>query len=34
LLSVTAPVALLFASALAPVAFGLACGGAWFGIRH
>lgn len=30
-LSVTAPVALLFASALAPIAFGLACAGAWFG---
>ncbi|HVU01645.1 MAG TPA: PrsW family glutamic-type intramembrane protease [Polyangiaceae bacterium] len=31
LLSVTAPAAVIFAIALAPVAFGLACGGAWFG---
>jgi RsiW-degrading membrane proteinase PrsW (M82 family) len=33
-LSVTAPVALLFATAIAPVAFGLACGGAWFGVSR
>jgi hypothetical protein len=32
LLSVTAPPAVIFALAIAPVAFGLACGGAWFGI--
>ena len=32
LLTVTAPPAVIFALALAPVAFGLACGGAWFGI--
>jgi RsiW-degrading membrane proteinase PrsW (M82 family) len=31
LLSVTAPAAVIFALAVAPVAFGLACGGAWFG---
>ncbi|HEX7670773.1 MAG TPA: PrsW family glutamic-type intramembrane protease [Polyangiaceae bacterium] len=32
LLSVTAPPAVIFALAVAPVAFGLACGGAWFGL--
>ncbi len=32
LLSMTSPVALVFALAMAPVAFGLACGGAWFGM--
>ncbi len=32
LLSVAAPVAVVFALAVAPVAFGLACGGAWFGM--
>jgi RsiW-degrading membrane proteinase PrsW (M82 family) len=31
-LSLTAPVALLFAAAVAPVAFGLACAGGWFGV--
>jgi hypothetical protein len=33
LLSVTAPPAVIFAIAIAPIAFGLACGGAWFGIE-
>lgn len=33
-LSATAPVALVFAVAIAPVAFGLACGGAWFGMER
>lgn len=32
ILSVTAPSAVIFAFAVAPVAFGLACGGAWFGM--
>jgi hypothetical protein len=32
LLSLTAPSAVIFAIAIAPVAFGLACGGAWFGM--
>jgi hypothetical protein len=32
LLSVTAPPAVIFALAIAPVAFGLACGGAWFAL--
>jgi hypothetical protein len=32
ILSVTAPSAVIFAFAIAPVAFGLACGGAWFGM--
>jgi hypothetical protein len=32
LLSATAPVAVVFALAVAPVAFALACGGAWFGL--
>jgi hypothetical protein len=32
LLSITAPVTVLFAVAVAPVAFGLACGGAWMGM--
>jgi hypothetical protein len=32
-LSATAPVAVVFALAVAPVAFVLACGGAWFGGR-
>lgn len=32
LLSATAPVAVVFAVAVAPVAFALACGGAWFGL--
>lgn len=31
-LSITAPVAVVFGLAVAPVAFGLACGGAWFGV--
>jgi RsiW-degrading membrane proteinase PrsW (M82 family) len=31
-LSVTAPSAVIFAFAVAPIAFGLACGGAWFGM--
>jgi hypothetical protein len=31
-LSATAPVAVIFALAVAPVAFVLACGGAWFGV--
>jgi RsiW-degrading membrane proteinase PrsW (M82 family) len=31
-LSVTTPIAAVFALALAPIAFVLACGGAWFGI--
>lgn len=34
LLSVTAPIALIFALAVAPVAFGLACTGAWFGVNR
>jgi hypothetical protein len=33
LLSVTAPPAVIFAIAIAPIAFGLACGGAWFGLE-
>jgi hypothetical protein len=33
ILSVTAPSAVIFAFAVAPVAFGLACGGAWFGME-
>lgn len=33
-LSITAPVALVVAVAGAPVAFGLACGGAWFGLSR
>jgi hypothetical protein len=33
LLSVTAPPAVIFALAVAPIAFGLACGGAWFGLE-
>jgi hypothetical protein len=32
ILSVTAPSAVIFAFAVAPIAFGLACGGAWFGM--
>ena len=32
LLGLAAPVAVVFAVAFAPVAFGLACGGAWMGI--
>jgi hypothetical protein len=32
LLSMTAPVAVVFVLAVAPVAFGLACAGAWFGL--
>ncbi len=32
LLSATAPIAVVFALAVAPVAFALACGGAWFGL--
>ena len=32
LLAITAPAAVIFALAIAPVAFGLACGGAWFGM--
>lgn len=31
-LSVTAPSAVIFSLAVAPIAFGLACGGAWFGM--
>jgi hypothetical protein len=31
-LSVTAPSAVIFSLAVAPIAFGLACGGAWFGL--
>ncbi len=34
LLSVTAPVAVVFALAVAPVAFGLSCLGAWFGLSR
>jgi RsiW-degrading membrane proteinase PrsW (M82 family) len=33
-LSATAPVAVVFALAVAPVAFVLACGGAWFGVAR
>jgi hypothetical protein len=33
-LSVTAPIAVAFALAVAPVAFVLACTGAWFGLGH
>ena len=33
LLSVTAPPAVIFALAIAPIAFGLACSGAWFGLH-
>jgi RsiW-degrading membrane proteinase PrsW (M82 family) len=33
-LSVTTPIAAVFALALAPIAFALASGGAWFGIAH
>jgi hypothetical protein len=33
-LSITAPLTVVFAIAVAPVAFGLACGGAWFGMEH
>jgi RsiW-degrading membrane proteinase PrsW (M82 family) len=33
LLGLAAPVAVVFAIAFAPVAFGLACGGAWVGLR-
>lgn len=33
MLSWTAPVGVVFALAVAPMAFGLACAGAWFGIR-
>lgn len=32
LLALTAPVGVLFTLAVAPLAFGLACGGAWFGL--
>ena len=34
LLSVAAPLAVIFALAVAPLAFGLACVGAWFGIKR
>jgi hypothetical protein len=34
LLSVAAPVSVIFALAVAPLAFGLACVGAWFGLRR
>ena len=34
MLSVTAPIAVVFALAVAPVAFALACGGAWFGLER
>lgn len=34
LLSVAAPVAVVFALAVAPLAFGLACAGAWFGLAR
>lgn len=34
MLSMTAPVAVVFALAVAPVAFGLACAGAWFGLTR
>jgi hypothetical protein len=34
LLSVAAPVSVIFALAGAPLAFGLACVGAWFGLRR
>jgi hypothetical protein len=34
LLSMAAPVAVVFALAVAPVAFGLACSGAWFGLSR
>lgn len=33
-LSVTAPSAVIFSLAVAPIAFGLACGGAWFGMEQ
>ncbi len=34
LLSLTAPVGVLFALALTPIAIGLSCGGAWLGSEH
>ncbi|HEY4105483.1 MAG TPA: PrsW family glutamic-type intramembrane protease [Polyangiaceae bacterium] len=34
MLSLTAPLGVLFALAVAPLAFGLACGGAWFGLER
>jgi|GEM_PF-490361 len=34
LLAVAAPVSVVFALAIAPLAFGLACVGAWFGLRR
>jgi hypothetical protein len=32
MVSMASPVSVVFALAVAPVAFGLACGGAWFGL--
>jgi hypothetical protein len=32
MLSITEPVALVVAVVIAPLAFSLACGGAWFGL--
>lgn len=34
MLGLAAPVAIVFALAFAPIAFGLACAGAWLGIEH
>ena len=34
ILALTAPVAVLFTLAVAPVAVGLACGGAWIGLER
>jgi hypothetical protein len=34
LLSLAAPIGVLFALAVAPIALGLACGGAWVGIER
>jgi hypothetical protein len=34
MLSITEPVALVVAVAIAPLAFSLACGGAWFGLER
>jgi hypothetical protein len=34
MLSVTAPIGVIFALAVAPLAFGLACGGAWIGLER
>jgi len=34
MLFLTAPLGVLFALAVAPLAFGLACGGAWIGLER